>query len=102
MAEKSQSEGTPIIAKLRRAKGRKSRSKEPLDVKLSLSFRFGEEPDDVVNMIEQRSVPMVNSVFESRDAILRAFTRLLVKASASQPKVARELIPGLRLLRRNK
>ncbi|HEX4873080.1 MAG TPA: hypothetical protein VFV27_12275 [Nevskiaceae bacterium] len=81
-----------MIAKPRR------RPAEPLDVHLSLSFRFGEEPDDRIQVMNNRRVPLVGSVFERRDAILRAFTRLLVQASVRSPKVARELLPGLRLL----
>lgn len=79
---------------------RRTKEEEPLDVELTLSFRFGDEPDDKVTMIDQRSIPMVGSVFEKRDVLVRNFVSLMLKASARQPKVLKELLPALRLLRR--
>lgn len=73
---------------------------EPLDVELSVSFRFGDAPEDRVTVIDQRHVPMVGSVFESRDVLVRSFVRLLLKAGVSQPRVLGEIIPALKLLRR--
>tara|TARA_R110000787_G_scaffold13918_28_gene43304 strand:+ start:2659 stop:2931 length:273 start_codon:yes stop_codon:yes gene_type:complete len=78
----------------------KSRDKEPLDVELTLSFRFGDEADDKITMIDNRRIPMVGSVFEKRDLLIRNFVKLMVKAGVSQPKVVRELLPAVRLLRR--
>lgn len=73
---------------------------EPLEVELTVAFRFGEEPGDRVVMIDNRKVPMVGSVFESRDSIVRNFTRLLIKAGMTQPRVLQELLPAVKLLRR--
>lgn len=85
-----------MIAKARRrAAGRR---REPLDIRLSLAFRFGDEPGDRVTVMNDRAVPLVGTVFDSRDRILRGFTRLLFKAAAQQPKVAAELVPVLKLL----
>ncbi len=78
----------------------KSRGREPLDVELTLSFRFGDEADDKITMIDNRRIPMVGSVFEKRDLLIRNFVKLMVKAGVSQPKVVRELLPAARLLRR--
>jgi hypothetical protein len=85
-----------MIAKAQRRAARRVR--EPLDIKLTLAFRFGDEPGDRVMMMNERSIPLVGTVFESRDRILRAFSKLLFKAAATQPKVAGELIPTLKLL----
>ena len=85
-----------MIAKARRRAARGGR--EPLDIKLTLAFRFGDEPGDRVTMMNDRSIPLVGTVFESRDRIIRGFSKLLFKAAASQPKVAVELIPALKLL----
>jgi hypothetical protein len=79
---------------------RRKREKTPLDVQLTVSFRFGDEPDDAITVIDDRRIPMVNSVFDSRDAIVRQFTKLLLKTSLTQPKVMRELVPALKLLKR--
>lgn len=93
-AEKKDAGG--ILAKRRE---RRRRQREPLEVRLTMRFNFGDAPEDVVTVMDDRRVPMVGSVFESRDRIIRGFTVLLLKASAAQPKVARELIPLLRLLK---
>lgn len=86
-----------MIAKGRRSAGRRSR--DAVDVRLTVAFRFGDEPGDRVTVMDDRHVPLVGTLFESRDKILRGFTRLLIKAGAQQPKVARELLPLLKLLR---
>ena len=93
-AEKKKSEG--ILAKRRE---RRRRQREPLEVRLTMRFNFGDSPEDVVTVMDDRRVPMVGSVFESRDRIIRGFTVLLLNASAAQPKVAKELIPLLRLIK---
>lgn len=67
---------------------------------LSVRMRFGDEPEDIVTVMENRRVPMVGSVFRYRDRILRAGTYLLVRAGLAQPRVARDLFPLLKLLRR--
>ena len=79
---------------------RQQRAKEPLEVRVTVRFKFGNETEDVVTMMNDRSVPMVDSVLKNRDRIARSFVQLLVRAGAAQPKVARELIPLLRLLKR--
>jgi hypothetical protein len=93
-AEKDKAAG--ILSK-RRERRRKQR--EPLEVRLTMRFNFGDSPEDSVTVMDDRRVPMVGSVFESRDRIIRGFTVLLLKAGAAQPKVARELVPLLRLLK---
>lgn len=81
-------------------KERKERAKEPIEVQLTVGFRFGDEHGDHVTMIEDRRIPMVNSVFHSRDVIVSQFAKLMLKAGMAQPKVLRELLPALKLLRR--
>lgn len=72
---------------------------EPLEVRLSLGFRFGEEEDDRVTMLEDRSIPMVGSVFQYRDRIIRSFAMLMLRAGVSQPKVVAEILPAVSWLR---
>ena len=67
-------------------------------MRLTLRFKFGEEPGETVTMMDDRRIPMVNSVFKSRDKIVRSFAMLMVRAGAMQPKVIREIVPVLRLL----
>lgn len=84
------------------AKARRRRPVEPVEVRLTLRYRFGDGADDTVTVMNDRAVPMVDSVFKNRDRILRAFTTTLMRASVSQPKVLRELLPVLGLLRRRR
>lgn len=81
------------------AKGHSRRRREPLEVQMTLRFNFGSEPADVITVMDNKQVPMVGSIFEHRDRLVRAFTTLLVKNSLSSPKVIRELFPALRALR---
>lgn len=78
---------------------RRKREQEPLDVGLTLRFKFGDEPDDTVTVMNDRRIPMVDSVFKNRDRIIKSFVGLLVKTGLSQPKVTREIFPAARLLR---
>lgn len=86
-----------------RSKRTKDRDKdEPLDVELTVAFRFGDEPGDKVTVIENRHIPMVGSVFDSRDALVKGFVKLLLKAGLTQPKVLSEVLPAVKLLQRRK
>jgi hypothetical protein len=83
---------------LAKARERRRARQEPLEVRMTVRFNFGDTPDEAVTVMDDRRVPMVGSVFESRDRILRGFTGLLMRASVAQPKVAKELFPLLKLL----
>lgn len=67
-------------------------------MELTVSFRFGENAEDQVTPIQQRKLPMVDSVFTSRDRILRSFVALMIKSGLSTPRVASQILPGARLL----
>lgn len=79
-----------------RAQRRQFEKDNPLEVRVSLAFRFGEETDDRVLMLDDRPIPMVGSVFHYRDRIARSFAMLLLRAGVSQPKVLAELLPAMR------
>ena len=74
-----------MIDKPTTSSARKKRKQEPLEVRLTLAYKFGDDADDVVTIMNNRSIPMVNSVFENRDRILRGFVLGLLKAGVSQP-----------------
>lgn len=78
------------------------RAREPLEVRLTVKMNFGEEPGDSVTVMNDRAVPMVDSVFQNRDRIIKSFVSLLLKTSLAQPKVVRELVPAVRLLKRGR
>lgn len=77
----------------RERRRRRSRRNEPLDVQLTVAFRFGEEPDDRVTVIDDRRIPMVGGLINNRDRILRGFMKLILRAAVTQPRVARQLFP---------
>lgn len=84
-----------------KAPGRRRKSSSRMDVNLTVRFRFGDAPADHITMLDDRAVPMVNSVFENRDRIMRAFFKLMLEGSLKSPAVIREIVP-LNLMRSRK
>ena len=70
----------------------RARSREPMEVVLTVKMNFGDRPSEAMTLIDERRVPLVGSVFENRDRIARAFVQLLIKAGARQPQVVRRLL----------
>lgn len=89
-----------MIAKAASQRARKKQ--EPLDVRLTVKVNFGDSPQEAVTVMDDRRVPMVNSVFDNRDRILRIFATTLMRVGLAQPKVVRELFPAVKLLRKLK
>ncbi|QHS08779.1 hypothetical protein [Sinimarinibacterium sp. NLF-5-8] len=79
---------------------RKPRDVEPVEVELTVQFRFGDEPDDVVTPLSAAKVPMVNSVFQNRDRIVAGLVALTVQAGLASPKVVGQLWPILKFIKR--
>jgi hypothetical protein len=89
-----------MIAKVNAGTSKTRRKKpEPLDVRLTFKVNFGDEPEDAVTVMRDRRVPMVNSVFDNRDRIVRTFAMTLLRVGLAQPRVMREVFPAVRLLR---
>lgn len=94
-----------MIAKSKRDKmqeKRSSRKKEPVDVNLTVKFNFGDEADDAITILNDVRVPMVDSVFNNRDRIVKGFVSLLLKSGLKSPAVTREIFPIVKLLKRKK
>jgi hypothetical protein len=94
-----------MIAKTKRDKmqeKRSSRQKEPVDVNLTVKFNFGDEADDAITILNDVRVPMVDSVFNNRDRIVKGFVSLLLKSGLKSPAVTREIFPIVKLLKRKK
>lgn len=91
-----------MIAKAPATASPRRRPREPLDVRLTLKVNFGDDAGDAVTVMNERRVPMVNSVFEHRDRIIRTFAMTLLRVGMAQPKVVSEVFPAFRLLRRLK
>lgn len=90
----------PEAPKRQRSRPERLGKREPLEVELTVSFKFGDEPQDTKTPIRRRKVPMVDSVFKSRDKIIKSFVSLLVKTGLSTPKVAAQILPMKRGRRR--
>ena len=81
-----------------RAKGHRRREREPLQLRLSVSVRFGEAPDERVVLLDDRDIQMVGSVFRYRDKMARFMVTGLLRAAMLQPKLAARILPGLKAL----
>lgn len=77
----------------RRPHRRKPRPAAPLDVQLTVRFRFGPEPADHITMLDAQRIPLVDSVFTQRDRILRGFVLLLLQGGLRSPAVLKEFLP---------
>lgn len=58
-----------------------------------MAVRYGDEPDESLTVVDGRKVPMVGSVFEQRDRIVRGFGKVLLKTLSARPSLLREVIP---------
>ncbi len=72
---------------------RRLKRNEPLDVQLTVAFRFGDDVQDQVTVIDDRRIPMVGGLISNRDRIIRGFMKLILRAAVTQPRVARQLFP---------
>lgn len=81
-----------MISKTTRSRPAK-RQQESLEVNLTVSLRFGNEAGDRITPINRQRIPMVDSVFQNRDRILRSFVSLMFRAGLSSPKVVGHMIP---------
>ncbi len=80
---------------------RRRRKPQPVDIRMSFVVRTGEEPEDVVTIMDERELKMVGSVFQYRDQAARFLAMSLVKVAATNRKVFRQVVPGLKLLLKN-
>lgn len=72
------------------------RKKDPLNLKLTVAVRFGEEEEDRVVLLDDREVVMVGSIFRYRDKMARFLVTGLLRAALLQPRVAAKILPGLK------
>lgn len=86
--------------KIRSEKSRRGRSKEPLEVNLTMRVNFGDTPEDAITVIDDQRVPMVDSVFVYREKIIRGMVFLMLKAGVTSAAVTREIFPIIKLLNR--
>jgi len=84
------------------AKSWRAKRHEPVTVRLTVRFKFGESKNDTMTMIDDREISMVGGVLEYRDRIMRGFATLLLRAAAAKPGLTRELLPLSGLLRKQR
>lgn len=73
----------------------KPRRRVPVEVRLTLTYRFGRGKDDRVTVMDDRAIPMVGSLFAARDKIAKGFVTTLLQAVRKRPKVLRAIAPRL-------
>lgn len=76
-------------------KHKRGRRREPLKVELNVVVRTGEDPEDLVTIIDHREVPMIGSIFTQRDRIMRFSIGMIWRVVAKSPAAYREIVPGL-------
>lgn len=70
------------------------REKQPLDVRLTMRVRFGEQPDEQVTVVNDRRLRLVGSAFKYRDRAINFLVYEVLRAGARQPKVYGGLAPA--------
>lgn len=76
-------------------KPKRGRRREPLEIELNLVVKTGDDPEDCVTILNQRTVPMIGSIFKYRDRITRFSLRMVWQVVAKSPAAYREVVPGL-------
>lgn len=74
------------------ARTKAQRNPERLDIRMSFTVRYGEEPDDQLVVMNERPLKLVGSVFRYRDKIMQTLASTLVKVALLQPKVAKRVV----------
>lgn len=77
-------------------------NKDPLQVNLSFTVRTGDTPEQTHELLDNHSVPMVNSVFQYRERMAGFLAMSLVRVALRQPDMVRTLLPLLRPTRQRK
>lgn len=73
---------------------RRAQRKLPLEAFVSVNVRYGDDEDDQVKILDDQKIYMVNSIFHYRDEMIRFLSKTLLKVAATQPKIAKEVLPG--------
>ena len=69
-------------------------------MRLTFKINYGDTLAEAVTVMNDRRVPMVNSVFDNRDRIVRFLAASILRVGMAQPKVVREIFPALKVIRR--
>jgi hypothetical protein len=70
------------------------REKKPLDIRLTMRVRFGEQPEEQVTVVNNRRLRLVGSAFKYRDRAVNFLVYEVLRAGARQPKVYGGLAPA--------
>lgn len=77
------------------------RNKKPLDVRLTMRVRFGEQEDEKVTVVNNRRLKLIGSAFQYRDRAINFMVYEVLRAGARQPKVYGSLAPAAANLMKN-
>lgn len=78
---------------------RRIKPDEPLEIFVSFTVRTGKGPEHCHQILDHQRVPMVGTVFDNRDRMMRFLAVNMVKIAALQTEVARSLMPVIRNFR---
>ncbi len=82
------------------ARTKPQRNPERLDIRMSFTVRYGEEPEDELVVMRERPLKLVGNVFRYRDKIMQGLATTLVRVALIQPKIARRVVGASRSVRR--
>ena len=72
---------------------RRKREKGPLDIRLTMRVKFGDEPEDVVTVVDNRRLKLIGSAFQYRDRAIRFLVYNVLRAGAKRPKIYGRFTP---------
>lgn len=76
------------------AKVFRRRKKKPLDIRLTMRVRFGDQPEEQVTVVNDRRLKLVGSAFQYRDRAINFLVYEVLRAGARQPKVYGGMAPA--------
>ncbi|WP_348672990.1 hypothetical protein [uncultured Abyssibacter sp.] len=82
------------------ARTKPQRNPERLDIRMSFTVRYGEQPEDELVVMREREMKLIGSVFRYRDKIMQTLATTLVRVALLQPKIARRVVGATRTVRR--
>lgn len=74
---------------------RRKGKRDPLEMRMTVVVRTGENPEDQLTLMNNRKLHMIGSVFEHRVRIQRYIVTSLFKVATRSPRAFKEIAPGL-------
>ena len=77
------------------SKFRRKREKGPLDIRVTMRVKFGDQPEDIVTVVDNHQLKLVGSAFQYRDRAIRFLVYNVLNAGAQRPKIYGRFAPAV-------